>query len=227
VAKIPKALLPSRRDRGWCWLGFVLLMSVFLGPQSMAYQETRSSGSGWTNPVFGKDDPCTNARQKCNLLNTTKPEEFMNDLADKSQEKAASMQSVGMCMAGVARTVTGLCFNQETSICGNATGSGKCFVSMGFKKCDFTAGNREAMQKLQIKGAIYVYSGGPNGDGHVEVYTGDSSKPWCSDHCSAFAMQSTERVPEGIFVPPSFDAGKYAAAGLKCDSIENRQVAAK
>ncbi len=172
-------------------------------------------------PVVGKDDPCNEKRPECPKMpkNGSDAKSFMDGLAKASRHQGeVAMKTVGKCMHGVSMAVGKVCYGEskELAICGNASGSGKCLRAMGFVECEFNEKNRDQRQddvqdpKHQIPGAIFVYSGGPEGNGHIEVYTGNLK--WCSDHCSILPMQSTLRKPEAIYLPP----GITPPADWKC-----------
>lgn len=184
---------------------------------------SETSGDTVASPLApgSKDDACNTAALKCPNLSKGKSdgEEFAKKLAEKSRAEAERERTIGRCMHGVSQTIGKVCNGsdaEQLGICGNASGAGKCLRMMGFTECEFTPENRDQRQddvqdpKHQLPGAIFVYSGGPKGDGHIEVYTGGLK--WCSDHCSVLPMQSTLRKPEAIYLPP----GLTPPADWKC-----------
>jgi hypothetical protein len=191
---------------------FALTAIATLLPPVSYCSESRFGGPSIASPVQGKDSPCNAGALKCPRLphDSSSANEFMRQLATNSRQEGEQLErTVGMCMHGVSQALGKACNGtsaEQTGICGNASGSGKCLRAMGFQECEFTEANRDQRQddvqdpKHPLVGAIFVYSGGPEGNGHIEVYTGNLK--WCSDHCSMLPMQSKLRVPLAIYLPP-------------------------
>jgi hypothetical protein len=217
-----------------------ILISFLVVRGASADSEIRGNGGAdrIAPVVGGKPDACTNPNLKCENSSFRSDDSASEDVQDheanafmellakktvfygETPQQHAGVTTgnhVGNCMAGVAFAVTEACNGKERAqgICGNASGSGKCFAALGFRSCTFTQANRAEMQALGIKGLIFVFSGGPNGDGHTEIYSGYKDTGFCSDHCDPKPMTSLERVPEAIFVPPGFKIPPDSP--LKCD----------
>ncbi len=187
-----------------------------------------NDGSGIISTLVGNNDPCTPAAKRCEKMSdNSDPTQFMQQLADASFKEGAQVENtLGMCARGVSYALTEACSGYKQGICGNATGIGKCLMKMGFQHCKFDSTNETEMQKLKVIGAIYVYVGGPAGNGHVEVYTGKSPKPWCSDHCTEQPMSAIkppteiqQRRPFGVYVPDSYKPDPKS--GMVCSKDKN------